>query len=121
VTIQDFQEYVLRLKQEAGLPATLAGDEGLMLGRPETEVRGVLVTWMGSVDALEMAAREHCNLVVVHEQVFFYDYWSAAKRTSTASSWQPMRTFPASRPAISSAKLPACSTSPAVSRRVSPT
>jgi len=75
MTIRDFQKYVLKLKQDLGFPVQLNGDEGLVLGRPETEVKGVLVTWMGTVEALEMAAREGCNFVVVHEQFYFYPFW----------------------------------------------
>jgi len=91
MTVQDFQEYFLRLKQQAGLPPTLNGDEGLVLGRPETEVTGMLVAWMGTVDALEMAAREHCNLVVVHEQFYFYSFWSPERLRPQDLTWRANR------------------------------
>lgn len=91
MTVQDFQDYVLRLKREAGLPATLNGDEGLVLGRSETEVKGMLVAWMGTVDALEMAAREHCNVVVVHEQFYFYSFWSPERLRPQDLTWRANR------------------------------
>jgi putative NIF3 family GTP cyclohydrolase 1 type 2 len=91
VTVQDFQDYVIRLKREAGLPATFNEDEGLVLGRPEAEIRAILVAWMGTLDALEMAAREHCNLVVVHEQFYFYSFWSAEKLRPQDLTWRANR------------------------------
>ncbi len=75
MTIRDFQRYVLKLKRDLGFPETLNPDEGLLLGRPETEIRGILACWMGTVDALQEAAAEGCNFVVVHEQFYFYPFW----------------------------------------------
>jgi putative NIF3 family GTP cyclohydrolase 1 type 2 len=75
VTIKEFQQYVLGLKQAVGGPATLNSDEGLLLGSPEAEVEGILTCWMGTVEALERAGAEGCNLVVIHETFYFHPWF----------------------------------------------
>lgn len=46
---------------------SLHGDEGVRVGDPNAEVRGILVCFMAGVDALREARREGCNLVICHE------------------------------------------------------
>jgi putative NIF3 family GTP cyclohydrolase 1 type 2 len=49
----------------------LGGDEGFRWGSPDAEVSGVLVAWNGSVPAIERAAAEGCNLMVIHEELTY--------------------------------------------------
>lgn len=70
--VKDFNQYVLKLKQSVGGPGTLNPDEGLLLGSPETEVKGVFTSWMGNVDALQKTGAAGCNLAVVHETFYFH-------------------------------------------------
>jgi putative NIF3 family GTP cyclohydrolase 1 type 2 len=62
-------------------------EEGILFGEPDMGVTGVLVCWMPDVEALQAAARQGCNLVVLHELSFFgiapdgnhsrHDHWKA--------------------------------------------
>ena len=46
-------------------------DEGFRYGEPGTELTGVLVCWMATVDAIEAAAEAGCNMIVCHEELTF--------------------------------------------------
>jgi len=83
--VNDVKEYVLKLKGAANLNP----DEGVLYGDPEAEVKGMLVTWMASVKALEASRRQGCNLVVCHEG--FYLYWSRDGMTPQHPTWAPNR------------------------------
>ncbi len=72
--VRDFLQYILKLKQSVGGAAALNADEGLLLGSPDTPVKGVLTSWMGTVEAMQKAAAEGCNLVVVHEMFYFHPW-----------------------------------------------
>ena len=91
IKVRDFQDYVLKLKKQIADRDTLNSDEGLMLGAPETEVRGILTCWMATVDALERAGAEDCNLVVTHEQFYFYPYFSVDRIQPEHLQWRPNR------------------------------
>jgi len=65
--VKDLAAHAQRLKG-GGLNA----DEGVLHGDPETEVEGVLLTWMATVPALEAAAREGCNVVLCHELFYLH-------------------------------------------------
>lgn len=45
----------------------LGSEEGFLWGDPDAEVTGVLVTWMTTVEAIERAISEGCNLIITHE------------------------------------------------------
>ena len=45
-------------------------DEGVLYGDPKAEVKGVLLTWMATVPALQAAAQEGCNVVLCHERFY---------------------------------------------------
>jgi putative NIF3 family GTP cyclohydrolase 1 type 2 len=89
ITVQDFQDYVLKLKAETDHRGRLNRDEGLILGSPGTEVRGILTCWMATVDALQRAGAEGCNLVVTHEQFYFYPYFSTDRVQPQHLKWCP--------------------------------
>jgi putative NIF3 family GTP cyclohydrolase 1 type 2 len=91
IRVSDFQDYVLKLKKQIGAGATLNPDEGLFMGTPETEIRGILTCWMATVDALQRAGAEGCNLVVAHEQFYFYPYFSSDQMQPQYRSWCPTR------------------------------
>lgn len=42
-------------------------EEGFLWGDPDVEVTGILVVWMPTVEAIERAGREGCNLIITHE------------------------------------------------------
>ncbi len=48
-----------------------APDEGFRFGDPEAEVRKVAGAWMATVEAIEAAASDGCNLLVVHEELHY--------------------------------------------------
>ncbi|MGQ9632136.1 MAG: Nif3-like dinuclear metal center hexameric protein [bacterium] len=49
----------------------LGDEEGFRFGDPDVEVRGVLVCWMATSEAIREALREGCNFIVCHESLFF--------------------------------------------------
>lgn len=52
-----------------GISPGPGADEGVRFGDPEAEVKGVLVAWMATTKAIERAAAEGCNLMIVHESL----------------------------------------------------
>jgi putative NIF3 family GTP cyclohydrolase 1 type 2 len=56
----------------------LGQEEGFRFGEPETEVTGVLVCWMATVEAIEEAAQRGSNVIVCHEELTFpYEFREA--------------------------------------------
>ncbi len=49
----------------------LGSDEGFRWGNPLSEVSGIVVSWMATVEVIERAAAEGCNLLIVHEQLTY--------------------------------------------------
>jgi putative NIF3 family GTP cyclohydrolase 1 type 2 len=47
------------------------GIDGFKAGNPETEVRGIAVTAMATMDVLRQAVKSGLNLIVTHEPTFF--------------------------------------------------
>ena len=56
----------------------LADDEGFRFGRTDAEVSGLQVCWKPTVDAIENAAANGCNLIVTHEELGFPPAYSGA-------------------------------------------
>ncbi len=53
----------------------LGPEEGFRFGDPEVEVSGILVSWMATLEAIRTAIEEECNLMLVHEDLFYpYDF-----------------------------------------------
>ena len=61
----DFKKYLERVSPNLGL------EEGFLFGDPNVEVKGILVSWMATKGAIEKAISEDCNLMVVHEGLFY--------------------------------------------------
>jgi putative NIF3 family GTP cyclohydrolase 1 type 2 len=91
MTIKDFHQYILKLKQSIGGPGSLNGDEGLLLGSPETEIKGVLTCWMATVDALQKAGAAGCNLVLCHEVLYFCPFFAAGGFQPQHLTWRANR------------------------------
>ena len=45
--------------------------EGFLFGDPEQELKGVLVCWMATIEAIKKAIKKGCNLLLCHEDPFF--------------------------------------------------
>ncbi len=71
------EEYIESLSPSRGY------EEGLRFGDPGTEVSGVLVCFMATLEAIKHAAAEDCNLIIAHEDLFFpYDFGSTKLQDS---------------------------------------
>ena len=46
-------------------------EEGFRFGDPDAEVTGILVCWMITLQAIERAITEGCNLILTHEDLFY--------------------------------------------------
>lgn len=53
------------------LSEAMGAEEGFRYGEPDTEITGVLVCWMATVDAIQAAVEADCNLIVCHEELTF--------------------------------------------------
>ena len=45
--------------------------EGFLFGDPEQELKGILVCWMATIEAIKKAIKKGCNLLLCHEDPFF--------------------------------------------------
>jgi len=61
----DFERYLEQLSPGFG------SEEGFRFGNPNIEVKGILVSWMATAEAIEKAVDEDCNFMVVHEDLFY--------------------------------------------------
>jgi len=52
----------------------LNAEEIFLHGNGEQEVCGICVCWMATVPAIAYAIEHHCNLIICHEALTFYDY-----------------------------------------------
>jgi len=76
--------YVESLSPEPG------PEEGFCYGDRQQQVTGVLVAWMGTVEAIEEAVQQGCNMMIVHEDLFFpYDLRHTGPRKHL--TWRPNR------------------------------
>jgi putative NIF3 family GTP cyclohydrolase 1 type 2 len=66
----------------------VGGEEGFRFGEPGVEVSGVLVCWMATVDAIEAAAGQGCNMIVCHEELT-YPYEFRAGELGRHLWWRP--------------------------------
>ncbi len=83
VTAQDVGDYITNL-----VPGwQLGGEEGFLWGDPGSEVSGALVAWMGTVQAIEAAAAQGCNFMLVHEQLT-YPYPSRGPALEQCLHWR---------------------------------
>ncbi len=46
--------------------------DGIMAGDPDTEVKGIAVTWLPNINVLKHAANRGLNFVLAHEPVFYH-------------------------------------------------
>ena len=62
--VSDFRQYLCDLRGKFN------PDEGLLFGDEDNEIRGIQVSWMVSLDAIENAHNAGTNLMLVHEAFF---------------------------------------------------
>ena len=48
-----------------------ADDEGFKFGSPHAPIKGVLVCWMCTLQAIQRAVSEECNMIVCHEEMHY--------------------------------------------------
>ncbi len=85
-------------EKHIGAPYTLWPDGGFFSGGEDTTVKGVLLTWMATVDALEKAVSLDCNVVFCHEPPLFHikselpPYrWLTPETNGSLPDWHPNR------------------------------
>jgi len=61
----DFEKYLEKISPGLG------SEEGFRFGDPDIEVKGILVSWMATREAIEKAIDEGCNFMIVHEGLFY--------------------------------------------------
>lgn len=58
----------------------LGQEEGIWVGDANSDVTGILVTWMITIEAINRAIKENCNLILCHETPFFGTNWNSVKQ-----------------------------------------
>jgi len=77
----DFKE---RLEE---LSPGLGSEEGFRFGNPYAEVTGILVSWMATTEAIEIAMDAGCNLMIVHEDLFYPYGFQRGENFETCLAW----------------------------------
>jgi putative NIF3 family GTP cyclohydrolase 1 type 2 len=65
------REVIARIQAHVGIPWMQQTVDTFKAGNPDTEVKGIAVTMMATLDVLERAAAAGQNLVITHEPTFF--------------------------------------------------
>jgi putative NIF3 family GTP cyclohydrolase 1 type 2 len=60
-------------------PVPEDGVDGIFAGDPQTEVRGVAITFLPNIYVLEEAARRDLNFVIGHEPIYYHHPWNYPK------------------------------------------
>lgn len=64
-------QVIERIKQHVGVPWREPTVDTFKCGDPETQVTGIAVTMMATLDVLRQAAAKGCNLIITHEPTFY--------------------------------------------------
>jgi len=62
-------------------------EEGFRFGNPDVEVNGIMVSWMATAEAIEKAAEEGCNFMIVHEDLFYPFDFQRDAHFETCFTW----------------------------------
>ena len=65
------REVIARIQEHVGIPWMQQTVDTFKAGNPETEVKGIAVTMMATLDVLQRAAAAGQNLIITHEPTFF--------------------------------------------------
>jgi len=65
------REVVARVQAHVGIPWMAETVDTFKAGNPDTEVKGIAVTMMATLDVLQRAAAAGQNLIITHEPTFY--------------------------------------------------
>jgi putative NIF3 family GTP cyclohydrolase 1 type 2 len=65
------REVIARIQTHVGIPWQQETVDTFKAGNPETEVKGIAVTMMATLDVLQRAAATGQNLIITHEPTFY--------------------------------------------------
>ena len=65
------REVIARIQARAGIPWTPETVDTFKAGNPDTQVKGIAVTMMATLDVLQRAAAAGQNLIITHEPTFY--------------------------------------------------
>jgi putative NIF3 family GTP cyclohydrolase 1 type 2 len=64
-------ELIGRIKKNVGVPWFPKTVDNLLTGTPETPIHGIATTMMATLDVVERAVAQGCNMIVSHETPFY--------------------------------------------------
>src|SRR5215467_16360582 len=64
-------QVVERIKANVGIPWREKTVDGIIVGSPDTPVRGIATTMMATLDVMQRAAAAGKNMVITHEPTFY--------------------------------------------------
>lgn len=65
------EQVVQQIQKQTGLTWKADTVDTFKAGSKDTQVTGIAVTMMATLDVLQRAAAEHCNLIITHEPTFY--------------------------------------------------
>src|SRR5216683_2977586 len=65
------RQVIERIQKHVGVPWTQPTVDTFKAGDPDTQVKGIAVTMMATLDVLERAAAAGQNLIITHEPTFY--------------------------------------------------
>ncbi len=65
------REVIARIQAHVGIPWMSETVDTFKAGNPDTEVKGIAVTMMATLDVLQRAAAAGQNLIITHEPTFY--------------------------------------------------
>ena len=65
------REVIARIQTHVGIPWQQETVDTFKAGNPDTEVRGIAVTMMATLDVLQRAVAAGQNLIITHEPTFY--------------------------------------------------
>jgi len=77
------REVVTRIQAHVGIPWMTETVDTFKAGNPDTEVKGIAVTMMATLDVLQRAAAAGQNLIITHEPTFYNHEDDIDRLTST--------------------------------------
>jgi len=81
----EFKEYLEELSPGLG------AEEGFRSGNPNAEVKGILVAWMATTEAIQAAINAECNFMIVHEDLFYPYGFQRDENFETCLTWNVNR------------------------------
>ena len=87
------REVVARIQEQIGIPWKTETVDTFKAGNPDTQVTGIAVTMMATMDVLERASEQGLNFVITHEPTFYAHLDAPEGMPESDPVWAEKRAF----------------------------